>query len=41
MVSQRARLLAFYAGVVYNLWKHKITTEKPNMSRKLNNEFLY
>ena len=33
MLSQRARLLAFYAGLVYNLWKHKITTEKPNMSK--------
>ena len=33
MLSQRARLLAFYAGLVYNLWKHKINTEKPNMSK--------
>ena len=36
MLAQRARLLAFYAGLVYNLWKHKITTEKPNMSKELN-----
>ena len=33
MLSKRARLLAFYAGLVYNIWKHKITTEKPNMSK--------
>ena len=41
MLAQRARLLAFYDGLVYNLRKHKITTEIPNMSKKLNNEFLY
>ena len=33
MLAQRARLLAFYASLVYNSWKHKITTEKPNMSK--------
>ena len=33
MLAQRARLLAFYTGLVYNLWKHKITIEKPNMSK--------
>ena len=33
MLAQCARLLAFYASLVYNLWKHKITTKKPNMSK--------
>ena len=33
MLAQCARLLAFYASLVYNLWKHKITTAKPNMSK--------
>ena len=34
MLSQRARLLAFYAGLVYNLRKHKITTEKTQHVQK-------
>ena len=35
MLAQRARLLALYAGLIYNSWKHKITTKKPNMSKTL------
>ena len=31
MLAQRARLLALYVSLVYNSWKHKTTTEKPNM----------
>ena len=34
MLAQRARLLAFYAGLVYNLRKHKITTEKTQHVQK-------
>ena len=39
MLAQRARLLSFYAGLVYNSWKHKITTEKPNMSKNSSMNF--